>query len=290
MHARTAPAALAWSSPLAPWLLALAGFAAMYLPTYWSASQGLWRSDDFGHGPIILVVAGWLLWQSRERLLAAPVAPAPRLGWPLFAVGLALYAFGRTFDISSVEFGSQLFVLSGGLLLLRGRNALRRLWFPVLYFVFMVPLPASLVDTVTAPLKEWISAIVVNSLYAAGYPIARAGVIISIGPYQLLVADACSGLNSMFSLSALGALFMFLMKRKSRLHNAVMLASILPIAFIANIIRVVILVLVTYHLGDEAGQGFLHGLAGMVLMLAALGIFFLLDAVLKAVLRRRGPA
>jgi exosortase/archaeosortase family protein len=115
-------------------------------------------------------------------------------------------------------------------------------------------------------------------------------VIISIGPYQLLVADACSGLNSMFSLSALGALFMFLMKRKSRLHNAVMLASILPIAFMANIIRVVLLVLVTYHLGDEAGQGFLHGLAGMVLMLAALGIFFLLDAVLKAVLRRRGAA
>lgn len=275
---------------MAPWLLALAGFAAMYVPTYWSASQGLWRSDDFGHGPIILVIAGWLLWQARERLFAAPVAPAPWLGWPLFGLGLALYAFGRTFDISSVEFASQLFVLSGGLLLLRGRNALRRLWFPVLYFVFMVPLPASLVDAVTAPLKEWISAIVVDSLFAIGYPIARAGVIISIGPYQLLVADACSGLNSMFSLSALGALFMFLMKRKSRLHNAIMLASILPIAFIANIIRVVILVLVTFHLGDEAGQGFLHGVAGMVLMLAALGIFFLLDAVLKVALRRRGAA
>lgn len=290
MHARTAPAAFAPGSPLAPWLLALAGFAAMYLPTYWSASQGLWRSDDFGHGPIILVVAVWLLWQARERLRAAPMQPAPWLGWPLFGVGLALYTFGRTFDISSVEFASQLFVLAGGLLLLRGPNALRRLWFPVLYFVFMVPLPASLVDTVTAPLKEWISVIVVDSLYAIGYPIARAGVIISIGPYQLLVADACSGLNSMFSLSALGALFMFLMKRKSRLHNAIMLASILPIAFVANIIRVVMLVLVTYHLGDEAGQGFLHGLAGMVLMLAALGIFFLLDAVLKAVLRPRGVA
>ena len=104
--------------------------------------------------------------------------------------------------------------------------------------------------------------------------------ILSIGPYQLQVADACSGLNSMFSLSALGTLFMYMMGRKRNLHYAIMLASILPVAFAANIIRVSTLVLVTYHLGDEAGQGFLHGAAGMVLVLVALMFFFLLDQVL----------
>src|SRR5436309_1663020 len=118
-------------------------------------------------------------------------------------------------------------------------------------------------------------------LYWAGYPIARSGVILSIGQYQLLVADACSGLHSMFSLAALGTLFMYMMGRTSRVHNAIMLAAILPIAFIANIVRVIILVLITYHFGDEAGQGFLHGTAGVVLMLVALGILFALDAVLK---------
>ena len=86
----------------------------------------------------------------------------------------------------------------------------------------------------------------------------------------MLVADACSGLHSMYSLSALGTLFMYIMARRSRLHNAIMLASILPIAFVANIVRVIVLVLITYHFGDEAGQGFLHGAAGMVLMLVAL--------------------
>ena len=96
----------------------------------------------------------------------------------------------------------------------------------------------------------------------------------------LLVADACSGLHSMFSLTALGTLFMYITARKSRLHNALMLASILPIAFVANVIRVIILVLVTYHFGDEAGQGFLHGAAGMVLMLVLIGWLVLLaDAV-----------
>ena len=130
----------------------------------------------------------------------------------------------------------------------------------------------------------------VDVLYAAGYPIARTGVMITIGQYQLLVADACSGLNSMFSLSALGTLFMYIMGRKSRLHNGVMLAAILPIAFCANIVRVVALVLVTYHFGDEAGQGFLHGAAGMVLMLVALVGLIALDGALRVVLPILGRA
>jgi exosortase len=151
-------------------------------------------------------------------------------------------------------------------------------WFPLLYLIFMVPLPSTLVDAVTGPLKQWISTIVVEVLHGVGYPIAQSGVTIMIGRYQMLVADACSGLHSMYSLSALGTLFMYVMARKSMLHNAIMLAAILPLAFVANIIRVIILVLVTFHLGDEAGQGFLHGFAGMALMMVALVMFFALDA------------
>jgi exosortase len=131
---------------------------------------------------------------------------------------------------------------------------------------------------------------VVALLYGVGYPIAQSGVVISIGQYQLLVADACSGLHSMFSLAALGTLFMYIMGRKSRVHNAIMLASIIPIAFIANICRVIVLVLVTYHLGDAAGQGFLHGTAGFVLMGIALVIFFALDTVLARVMGRERAA
>ena len=82
---------------------------------------------------------------------------------------------------------------------------------------------------------------------------------------------------------------MYIMARKSVAHNAIMLAAILPIAFAANIIRVITLVLVTYHLGDETGQGFLHGAAGMVLMLAALFLFFALDGLLGLVLRGSKP-
>lgn len=268
-------------------MLALAGFAVMYVPSYWAAIGGIWQTDEMAHGPIVLVVVLWAFWQARGKIAAAAVAPSPALGWTLFSLGLLLYGVARVFSISSLEFASQTFVIASGLLLLRGLDALRAAWFPLLYTIFLVPMPASVVDAVTGPLKQWISIIVVDLLYALGYPIARAGVTISIGPYQLLVADACSGLNSMIGLTAIGALFMFVMQRSSRLHNAIMLAAILPIAFAANIVRVASLVLVTYEFGDAAGQGLLHGAAGMLLFLVALVMLFVLDFVVAAVFRRR---
>ena len=272
--------------PLA-WLLAIAGFAAMYVPLYWWAAEGIWQSEEQGHGAIILAVMVWLFWTLRHEIDQAPTRPMPSLGWPLFILGLFAYFVGRVFGISIFEFASQPLVVAGALLLLRGMPAVRVAWFPLLYFIFMIPLPGILVDAITGSLKGLIANIVESLLYATGYPIARSGVILSIGPYQLQVADACSGLHSMFSLSALGTLFMYMMGRKSRLHLGIMLISILPIAFAANIIRVVTLVLVTYYLGDEAGQGFLHGAAGMVLMLVALVFFFFLDMVLDKILPAR---
>jgi exosortase B len=276
-----------------PWVLA--GLAAMYLPVYWWAGQTIWQSDDHAHGAIVLVVLVWLFWQLRGPLAALPEQPARGAGTVLFGAGLLMYLLGRMLEFSIFVFGSQILVLAGGLLLLKGRAALRLAWFPVFYAIFMIPLPGVLVDAVTGPLKQWISSLVELILYPLGYPIARNGVVITIGQYQMLVADACSGLHSMFSLTALGTLFMYITARKSRLHNALMLASILPIAFVANVIRVIILVLVTYHFGDEAGQGFLHGAAGMVLMLVALVIIMAFDALLafvgrRAAARRSQPA
>ncbi len=269
--------------------LLLAGFAAMYLPTYWWAANGIWQSDDHAHGALVLIIVIWLFWRQREAILAAPYKPSPAAGWPVFILGLLIYIVGRSQDISIFEIGSQMLVLAGALLIVRGGAALRAAWFPLLYIVFMVPLPGVLVDAITGPLKQWISVIVENVLYAAGYPIARNGVVLTVGQYRLLIADACSGLHSMFSLSALGVLYMYLAGRASLLHNAIILASILPIAFVANVIRVMVLVLITYHLGDAAGQGFLHGAAGIVLMLVALTFLLVFDRIVARVIKPRFP-
>ena len=275
---------------IGPSLVVIAGIGTMYLPSYWAAAHGLWQTDEFGHAPIILIITLWLFWQVREKIKAAPDQPLHPLGWLLLTIGILLYCFGRIFDIASVEFISQPLVVAALLVLYKGTAALRIAWFAVSYLMFMVPLPATLVDAVTGPLKQSISVIVVDVLHAAGYPIARTGVSITIGQYQLLVADACSGLNSMFTLAALGTLFMYIMSRVSRLHNGVMLAAILPIAFAANIVRVITLVLVTYHFGDEAGQGFMHGASGLLLFLVALALLFLLDSCVAAFMRAKWMA
>ncbi|OIP08297.1 MAG: exosortase B [Betaproteobacteria bacterium CG2_30_68_42] len=278
------------SGELLRWAPVALGLALLYGPTYWDLAHGLWNTEEQAHGPIVAAVALFLIWQNRAALAAAGARPRDVAGGALLGFGLLLYVLGRSQDILLFEIGSQIPVLAGTLLVAAGAPALRALWFPVLFVIFMVPLPGFLVDAATGPLKQMVSLIAENLLYAAGYPIGRSGVVLTIGPYQLLVADACSGLNSMFSLSALGLLYLYLMRHASWLRNGALIASILPIAFAANAIRVIVLVLVTYHLGDEAGQGFLHGAAGIVLFIAALLLLFALDGLIGLFAAKRAAS
>jgi exosortase B len=259
------------------------------VPVFYEFANGLWQSDDHAHGPIILAVILWLFWREREAFLAHT---APALGWGIafLVFGLLVYVVGRSQDITIFEAGALAPILAGSILAMRGWAGLRAFWFPILFVVFLIPLPGIFVDALTGPLKREVSEIAEQLLYAAGYPVARSGVMLTVGQYQLMVADACSGLNSMFSLSALGLLYLYIVQHKSWLHNGLMIASILPIAFVANIVRVLALVLVTYHFGDEAGQGFLHGAAGIVLMLVALTFILTLDAFLARIIRPRKAA
>lgn len=272
------------------WMPVAAGLLVLFVPTFYDAAMSFWQTDENAHGPIILAVIVWLIWTKRAELLDAKSVPAPGSGIALLVFGLLLYVLGRSQQIALFEIGSLTPVLGGALLALRGWKVLRAFAFPLLFVAFMLPLPGTFTDALTGPLKQQVSAIAEQILYVAGYPIARNGVVLTVGQYEMLVADACSGLNTMFSLSALGVLFMYLTARKSLLHNALMLASILPIAFIANVVRVLVLILITFHYGDEAGQGYLHGSAGIVLLMAALAALLLLDTILARIIKPRAPA
>jgi exosortase B len=269
------------------WWPVLLGLAALYLPTYYGLADGIWNTEEQAHGPIVLAVSLFLIWRGRSAVISSqPLAGGiwdkerPLLGWVVLVLGLLVYAVGRSQKVLLLEVGSQIPVLIGTLLITRGLSAVRAMWFPLFFLLFMVPLPAFVVDAATGPLKQHVSILAENILYSVGYPVARSGVVLTIGQYQLLVADACSGLHSMFSLSAMGLLYLHLMQRTSATRNLILIASILPIAFTANVIRVVILVLVTYYFGDEAGQGFVHGFAGILLFVVGLLFLFALDALL----------
>ncbi|MFZ4702533.1 MAG: exosortase B [Candidatus Methylumidiphilus sp.] len=272
---------------LRKWWPVLAGLMLLYLPTYYDLSQTIWTKEEYIHSPMVLVASLWLFWRQRETLLEPPQNTRPVMGGILLGFGLLLYAIGRSQEILLFEVGSQIPVILGTLFIAFGGNAARAFWFPLFFLVFMIPLPGFIVDSMTGPLKQKISVLAENTLYAMGYPIARQGVVLTIGSYQLLVADACSGLHSMFSLSAIGLLYLYLLHYASRLKNALLIASILPIAFFANVIRVIILVLVTYHFGDEAGQGFLHKFAGIILFVVALTLLFIFDAFFDMALKKK---
>lgn len=262
-------------------------FALLYLPSYYSLSRIVWPTDEQGHGPIILAVSLWLLWRKRYDVAASPTAPAPAVGFAVLLPGLLLYVLGRSQSILMFEVASQILVLIALVLLFLGTRSLRVVWFPLFFLLFMVPLPEILVASVTAPLKSAVSAVAADLLYRFGYPIGRAGVILNVGPYQLLVADACAGLNSMFTLEALGLLYMNLMNYANAARNVTLAILIIPISFAANIVRVMILVLVTYHFGDEAGQGFVHGFAGMVLFMVGLMLMLFTDKLLQFAFKGR---
>lgn len=266
------------SPELALWWPVLFGLLAMYVPTYYNLATSLWETEEQAHGPMILIAVLYLIWRQRDHLLADTASPV--LGSLTLLFGLLLYVVGRSQDILMFDIGSQIPVLVGILLITRGVPALKALWFPLFFIVFMIPLPGFIVDVVTGPLKQHVSELAEAILYQAGYPIARSGITLTIGQYQLLVADACSGLHSMFSLSAMGLLYLYLMQHTSRLRNGVLIACLLPIAYVSNVVRVIILVLVTYHFGDEAGQGFIHGFAGILLFIISLLFLFALDGVL----------
>jgi exosortase B len=264
------------------WGLFGLGLAAMYLPTFYELSMTLWASDQQGQGPVVLALAAWLIWRARHTLDSQALGtPRPVLGWGLVAIALLLYVIGRSQGIWLFEIGSLIPLLSGCVLLVRGAPQLRTIWFALFFMLFMIPLPGPLVAALTQPMKQAVSWAVEHALYALGYPISRTGVMLQIGPYELLVADACAGLNTLFTLEAIGLLYMNVVRYSSALRNIVLATLIVPISFLANVIRVSILCLITYHLGDEAGQGFLHGFAGMVLFLSALCLIIGADSLLR---------
>ena len=237
------------------------------------------------------MVVLYLFWQQREHLRSDQVTQTwPLAGGLVFGLGLLIYILGRSQEILMFEVCSIILVLAGILLVVRGMSLLRIMWFPLFFLIFMVPLPGSFIDALTLPMKMAVSYVADDFLFWLGYPIARVGVILQIGQYQLLVADACAGMHTLISLEALGLLYLNLVKHDSAVRNVSLAILIIPISFIANVTRVMILILVTYYFGDEAGQGFVHGFAGMVLFVVALALIMGVDSVLQNYVKRRVEA
>ena len=274
MEGRGRASAISSSWPL--WL----GLAALALPTMVRLSEQSWSREFGAYGPIILATGGWLLWRQTDELRRIGSPGAAWITWGVLAVSLVSYVFGRAYDFMPLEVGG---VYGAGLAILHskvGLRAMRTVWFPLLYLAFVIPPPNALLVDLTAPLKEFVSQVATNWLHSWGLPVAREGVTIFVAQYQLLVEDACSGMNSIVGLIAVSLLYIYLMRGSSWLYSIALVCFVIPIAIVANILRIMVLVLLTYFYGNEVAQGFLHFTAGMFLFATALLFVFLIDRLL----------
>jgi exosortase len=264
-------------------LIAALAFA---VPTLIGIAHASWATEQGGHGPMVLAVAIWLIVRDRAAVQALARPGSATITALLLVPLLIVYVFARITSIIEIEalamYGALLVVAYGFV----GLSAMIRLWFPLLFLLFAVPPPDTLYALLTQPLKIAISDWSVDLLYALGYPVASSGVILQIGQYQLLVAAACSGVNSLLSLTALGLFYSYIRHGSHPVQMSILVLFTVPIAIAVNLVRVLMLMLITYYFGEAAGQGWFHEFAGLSMFVVALAMVYAVDETVGAIRRR----
>lgn len=253
------------------------GLALLVLPTMFQVARDSWSTEQGGHGPLVLATGIWALWRELQGKNIETKPGKLVISLPLLAFMLGVFIVARITGVLEVE----AFAMYGALIVaaysLFGPVLIRSIWFPLVYLAFTLPPPDTVVAAVTQPIKIAISSWTVFVLHAFGYPIASSGVTIQIGQYQLLIAAACAGLNSIVTLSALCLFYVYLRHRSNPVAFVVIALAAIPVAIISNFVRVMALVLITYHFGDAAAQGFIHDFAGLTMFAVALFVIFGVD-------------
>ena len=268
-------------------LVLLLGCAILALPTMYEVATKTWTSEQGGHGPLVLATGLWAIWR---ELKGKDIERRPgklAIGLPLLGLALGVFILARITGILEIEAFAMYGALVSGAYLVFGGLVIRAIWFPLLYLAFSLPPPDTVVTAVTQPIKIAISSWAVSVLHLLGYPVASSGVAIQIGQYQLLVAAACAGLNSIVTLTALCLFYVYLKHRSNVLALIVIAVAAIPVAVISNFVRVLALVLITYHFGDAAAQGFLHDFAGLLMFAVALLTIFGIDQLVSPMLVKR---
>jgi exosortase len=267
------------------------GTLALAVPTFLRLGQQVWTKESGAHGPIVLATGIWLVarkWRAMQDEARPGSLPLTVAG---VAASLAIYVFGRAYDFMSLEaLGLYGFVLS----LFHDRFGLKVMlanWFPLFYLGLLLPAPNWLIDEMTAPLKLLVTTVATAIVDPTGIPITQQGVTMTVGPYQLLVEDACSGMNSLIGLIAITLFYIYLLRNASWRYSAFLVCLVIPIAIAANVVRIITLILLTYFFGDAVGQGFLHVTAGLFLFALSLILMFSMDSLAsRALAAMRKPA
>ncbi len=268
-----------------PWP-AIAWFGALLIVAYFPILKHLveqWYNDpDVGHGFFVPVVFAYIVWGRRERLMA--------MHWKPEWWGLALMAWGFLQAYIGM-LGAELFLqrtaflisLVGLLLVLGGRALVKELAFPLLLLPFMIPIPTVIYNSITFPLQLFASRVAEILLGAINIPVLREGNVLVLASQTLSVAEACSGIRSLLSLTFLALVYAYFFDNKPWMRWALFI-GVVPIAILANAGRVTITGILSEH-NTELAQGVFHEMEGFVIFAIAFAMIFVLHQVINWVYR-----
>lgn len=276
------------SKPLLPLaaaaLLVVSGFVVLYVDVIAKLVHDWATDDNYSHGFLIVPIALYLAWERRARLATAPVRGN--------YLGLVVL-IGSVLVLMAGVLGAELFltrisiigVVIGMILFVWGWEYLRILTFPVAFLILMVPLPAIIFNQIAFPLQLLASRVGEVSLAALNIPVLREGNVIVLANTSLEVAEACSGIRSLISLLTLGIVFGYLVDPRPAMRTVIALSTI-PIAVLANGLRVAGTGVAAHYYGAAAAEGFFHTFSGWLVFVFAFALLFAVERVL----RRLAPA
>jgi len=261
----------------------------LYAPVLASLARQWWGDPNYGHGFFIPVFAGYVLWRVRDRWRAVPARPSNfGVAVMLFAVGLRILGMlGAEMFMARL---SLVILISGIVLFLSGREALRSVAFPIGYLLFMIPLPAIVYYQLTLPLQLWASRLGATGLVAVGIHTVRQGNLLFLPNCTLNVVEACSGIRSLLSLLAAAVAYGYLAEQSTWKRAVLAIASI-PIAIATNGLRLVATGVLSYFFGPSVDSGVVHVALGLVFFALAVFSILLIHKILGLHLKQQksGP-
>lgn len=275
-------------SPVARyWQIALLALLSLWL--YWSTLVGLvtqwWHDPNFSHGFFVPLFSAYVIWQERHRL--ARVVPRPSwTGLLMIAFGLSMLVVGQLGAELFLARFSLLVVLAGATVFFLGWNYFRAVLFPWAFLILMIPIPTIILNQITFPLQLQASKVSSAILPLFGVPVFREGNIIHLPKMDLAVAEACSGIRSLMSLASIAIIYGYLMERRIWVRWLLAVAS-LPIAIIANSVRIIGTGLLVQYWDPEKAEGFYHLSWGWIIYVISLALLYALHRLIRVVFREK---
>lgn len=253
-------------------IILLVLFALTYTPIFPSIFSTWLHDPDNSHGLLVPIISAFLVWRNWGRIKGTAIGSSPK-GLFVLVTGLVLHLLSFSAGIAIFSRLSVVLSLAGLILYNFGEGVFRKVSFPLLFSLFMIPVPVSLYSLVAHPLQLFATKISAGIISNLSISVLREGNVLHLANTSLEVARACSGIRSMVSYLMLGTLFAFLSKG-SAMHKAILIISAIPLALLANIARVTGTGILAYYLGPKIARGFRHEFSGFLVFGMGLAVFF----------------